>query len=489
MYEPNFSYSTTSNFDVDNLLTLVNRDELLKRYIKARDTAHAVEEKYFEEDKAVIQACIDSFDDVRLLIHDQLPEMIQNHLKAVEFIQHHIQSIINMRSKINHLQAFTVRKNFRRGVQAMDEKTFSVVASDYSSFVYTFEHQLQSMVNAKTEDSRTILRDLLRISIGARKQLTQNALANITEARTAYLTGKGIFDYPLGRVPIVIIRKAVPAVLLRTAIERPGTSRFYLNRSFEDLRNLIRSYDNMDAFVNLSYNSRKLDYDRMSLLLNNFSSESRRFLGSRSNVLDDVFAYPTLRLEARKEEWVKLIEEFKKFFQEISVNLKNLIVRCKEIQETAWVNSTVAMDHAREYLIDQSHGKTALASIITDSALQEAVTKLDLFFREIRTRTQSLHDNWDKFIDSIVNIWRYILHTYYADSKPYLEFKRHEWANMKYEVVKNRTIKDYRGIRARHDLIRKIQSRDHVFITSINKMMNLFKEYVDANVLDANFYR
>ncbi|XP_064643335.1 uncharacterized protein LOC135497392 isoform X2 [Lineus longissimus] len=492
IYEPNFSYSATSNFDVDTMLKIVDTDALLERYINARDTAHKVEDRYFEVDSTIINAAATTADDIEKMLYVEFKSLLDGNVAALKDILDSMDYICKRKATMYAFQEFVVRKNFLRGVMAMDERTFSQVSLNYFDFIFKCEHQVRTLLKTNDTATRNMIYSLLKIDIDARRLLTQNALQNITDAKDAYANGVPIFEYQFvvegvqkekeeGRI-------IVPKVLLHTAVSRENSySLYYLNRTFTDLQSLIYIYHNLSSILEDAYLENRFNGGLFMELAANFTLLSKMFFGSRSNTLAEVIEFPVEQMQERIEHFRKLTEDFNKIYFDMKLNLESLVNKCRDIRDTVWPKYSSALKQARDYLNNQTTGKTPIAKVLINTDVKNHITQLDLFFNEVRTRSQTLYDNWSKFKHATFRIWKTILDD--VDSKPYYEYANTSWGVLSYTNVTNETTKLYEHVRDHYDLRTVMGNRDNSFFRAFEKMSDDFQEYISANKLDTNFYK
>ncbi|XP_074652886.1 degenerin-like protein del-10 [Tubulanus polymorphus] len=493
IYEPNFSYSTTSYLDVDTVKSMLNSSALLERYIKARDTKAAVVNKYFNENSENIARILRAAREVEEL----LVKINSTVIKYTDHVDDTFDELISAwrkKKRVSSLQQHVCLKNFYRGVMAMDEATWSEVPRGYFTFVHTYEQYLNRLVFAVNDDpiQRQMLYLTMFEAIKARKGLALLALENCTQAFASYNRGQAIFNYPYKSFTELDARIIAPIQLLQDAVTRTPNVKRYIQSAADHLKRIDKVCDNMTDYLRHVYDKGFQSSFKMRAIIDEFLSAIRGFYRDRDFMLSDVYSYPERVLADRIERFDDLKSSVSETYSEMKINLNSLRKGVKWMITNLWPQFLETSNLLHDYLANQTIGWTSISRQTTAPRMEDILAGISTYFDEVRTRTQSLKDNWVKMRRQSLDIWKFILTD--EDSQPYyrlhsdtLVSRNISWAQTNYTEFKKGVIAAM--VESGFNLVDPVSGLDIELTESLQRLMSQQRQYLADNKIGTKFYR
>ncbi|XP_064640354.1 uncharacterized protein LOC135495533 isoform X2 [Lineus longissimus] len=495
IYQPNFSYLSTSNFDIEKIFKFVNTEKLLRRFIGARDSSSATESDIFEVDKTILERLSENADKISHLLKVEIPNNLnatENEMEAART------SLSNIYTKILYsyeFQHYVVRKNFYRFVVAQNERMWSDVSQSYGTFFFKLRRSAQILRNMEDNEENAAKRFAVHnqalAEIEAKRYMTQASLKMARRCYKSYLLGRPGFRYPyMGVLNESVNDMIVPRALLKAALDRWSSEDDPIKEFSDNLVNLTAVYDSSAALLGSLYNNTGNEtqlelYRKILGLWPPFGNCMRAHNGLRSHLLDDVYIYPVQEMEKRLENLKTVYSRLSDVLISTTQHVETMHKSLQRIKGSVWGNISAVFEKTRNYCKHKTPGKTELSKIVASSRTRDNTKFIKAFFEDTGSRCRQIYDNWQK-----LSTLEDDLFTLVRSDDDMLTFRKFYIP----ELAGNDTTFSAIGSRVKEAMANVLKFRqlaesgDSEFQESFRVLWTHFTNYLARNEINAQFY-
>jgi len=489
IFDPTVSFATTSIFVIDRFLSNANRSALKLGYQNARDITNRLQRSKADE----LVSLLENLDNRFLLLSNvMMDDLNVNTLEQRENLQNISKDVLWNWKWTNiyfQYQNYILQKNLVRARDAMNERTFSILAHGVQEFTFSVEAKIKQLVDPEFNSSsvREVLFLMTKNQLNARIDIARRTRQNYTQLINGFLNATSIFNYKFRNFPRNQSNLVLPKQLLMKAFTRSKSVR---KRSLQVERDIIhmaywmKEYGRIakQAFWNNTLNASDLYQTNIQFL-----RVSREFLQSRSMFFNDFIQWPVEQLNTREQVFLEMRQNFVQNRDTTVGYLTSVLDLIDRIKDTLLTDIRRGIAMCQDYLFYGNVSKLAVAEHFSSKEIQDGVNSLKLFFETVRSRGQAIYDSWDQLASSTQQIWNYTLSQ--EDMMRYWRFKNITRYLMNYTVVAEEIAEEYSLHRDRIDVRCKFHNKDEEFLQSLESLTDHMKEFDSTSHVDPTFVR
>ncbi|KAL5014523.1 hypothetical protein ScPMuIL_008793 [Solemya velum] len=489
LFDPMISYASTSEFAVDRFLTETSTEELAERFFRAREVTHRVEKIKHDEFKRQVQAVDEKLNLMQTILMLYLRKSLEEQIEELSSVRVDMGEKWVRKEYLYRYQEYVLQKNFLRGRDAIEERTFAYVAFAFQEFSYRTKTKIRELVDLdlQSKDSRTVLYTLLVDSLNDRMETAKRALSNYTTLFQAYQKGTPIFRYKFRDEPRKNNNAIVPKPLLAESLVHNYYAKRYSFRVGSDIQRITDSLDEYLAIANATYHQSQLNNSRMEAVNKEFLDSCKAFFHSRSQFYFETVDRPLRILQERIAGFETAWKEYEMTANDIENNLQQLNESLFRIETDILDNLTEGINLGLEYSKNSSISKASVAEILTSDKLHVGINKMKAFFSEVRSRGQNIFDGWASLIGRSQVIWGTILID--EDLKEYYIYKNIQDFLQNYSLVASEVNNNLSEYRESGDIRFLVGVSDRVFLKTLYELMDSMSDFIDGSKMDRSFFR
>lgn len=474
---------------MDRFLTETSSEELATSFFQAREVTHRMERNKHGEFMRQVKAVDSKFNVVKKILLFYLRRSLEEQLAELSGIR------IDMRQKwvqkeyLYRYQEYVLQKNFLRGRDAIEERTFAYIAFAFHEFAFRTDTKIKELVNLElqSEDSRTVLYTLLTDSLYDRMETAKRALANYTTLFAAYQDGKPVFRYKFREEPRANNNAIVPKPLLAESLVHNYYAKRYSFRVGSDIQRILDALVEYLAIATDAYNLRELNYTHMALVSEEFVDSCEDFFHSRSQFYFETVDRPLRIIQKRIADFETEWKEYETTADEIESNLQQLNDSLDRIENDILNTLTEGIDLGLNYTENSNITKAFIAQIVTSDQIHVGINKMKSFFSEVRNRGQNIFDGWTSLITRSQAIWKTILID--EDLIEYYIYKNMQNFLQNYSEVASVVSTNLSEFRNSGDIRFLVGVSDRVLLKVLYEFMGSMSDFIKDGKMDKKFFR
>lgn len=488
-YEPGISYATTSSFVIDKLLANLNYDELEQKYRHAREVTNRLEKDKFLNFKKVADNVKRKLLSIDLLLKEEIEEKLQEQRAVLAIKKEEMYKIWKRKDFILKYQLYAIQKNFLRARDAMEERTLSYIGNGFQAFALDMHTKLHELVDMESDQecTRDLLYKLLTDKVDIEVEMINRGIGNLTELIDAYKNGTPIFNYKYSKMSRKNNPYIVPKKLMNDSLYRTWNARNYGLRIASDLEILKEHVLGFKNLTEIAYYNGTLDPDRLWYVNKKFIFYNKRYFHNKANLYFESIEVPEKVMEQRIDNFTQLWTDFVDLTDNIESNIDRINASLDEVLGKVIPKLRALSDLGQEYLVNSSVLKLDVAKAALSPQIHEGINTMKVFFLEVRSRGQSIFDDWTNLIDVTSDTWRSILTD--VDSIEYYQWRGYDNFLQNLSVVLDTEESHFVFIRDETDIRDLIGNRDRIFYSSLYDMMDIMGDFKKSTKLDGNFLR
>lgn len=357
---------------------------------------------------------------VRHMVENELFVAISVQLHSIENATNSTEALYEGQTFLYDYQKYIVQKNFARVREAMDERTFTYVTFNFFDFLYTLEDWLRALANTEQfsfPESRMTTYFIIRDILNAKMNNIRMAQGNFSELHNSLLTGIGIFRYKYLDIPRSYNEFATPISLLTRRLNRSAT---HHTRIPKTLNLMLDELQMFSGILNDTWTSGIFDEERFRNISQKYIISCRGFNGAASIFKSLTTEYAISVLDIRKSYLDLRMRTFRQVASDMKYLLSSLRDLLVHLQSRSFQNVFSTFEQVTGYLLSTNTSKMALADLLLEETHANDMSRLNLFFEELRHKDMAVHEKWDELADAAVAVWDRILRE--TESRRYHEF-------------------------------------------------------------------
>ncbi|XP_046360058.2 uncharacterized protein LOC124137693 [Haliotis rufescens] len=488
LFDSTVSYATTSTFVIDRFLSNTNRSALKMKYQNARDITHRLQSNKAEELRKLAQTSDQKFKMLRHVIVDQLKVKVKEQRRQLLNISEDF--LWNWKETYMYFQYqnYIHLKDLARARDAMNERTFSVIAHGAQEFTFSVERKIDQLADPEITDSsvRKMIYILVKNQLDARIDMAKRALQNHTQLLSSYLNATPIFNYRFRRFSKSDSYLLIPKVMIKQSLRRSWTIRTRSSRVATDIKKMIdwmEEYGHIaeSAFMNGTVNGTLIYFANIHFLDN-----CRQYLQSKSHFFRDFIDWIVTQLNKREQDCTYIKTDFAKardftlqYLGIVEDAIQNILLYLEDIQ-----NGTRMCD---DYLNYGNISLEAVSLFFRSKAVKNSVNSLNVFFATVRTRGQNIYDSWEKLSVVYQEMWNFTFKQ--VDLMPYWRNKNiSRYLRNSSEVIQE--IRDsFLDHRDMIDVQCRFDNKDEAFLLSLESLTDHMQEFHASSHVDSTFVK
>ncbi|XP_074652780.1 degenerin-like protein del-10 [Tubulanus polymorphus] len=491
IYEPSFSYSSTSYLDVDKLKRFVNTSGLLDKFTRARDIKSAVITKYAKKDIERIENLLAAGGVVYRILFVEMVRKLRRYAGRVKKTVSNLDVKFDDWNDIVRLQRDICDRLFYRGVLSIDRGSFAQVTLGNSEFEYRTDTYMKKLIESGINGyHRDMLKFELDTTIKSRRKVASEARRNAQSAYETFTTGKPLAKSNIEGVSVAMVTAAIPETTLNASVNRNHVISNRVRESIDRLGEMIDSYRELGQITDHAYKYGVVNTSRVREIHGKISVLSDEFNKDRDALLHDVYRYPTKVLDLKLKSIVERRVNFKKLHHQIEADIQILLTEINETKNSVWPVFTRLKETLMAYKSDPYIGWSVIARHTTSKEVDSFVIGLENLFQLIRSKSQTLSENCDK----LLNISLSILQSAMSDTDSMTYFRsaaadRVLWVKQDFELLKRSVLSQFSDLDNGFDLNALLANHGNAFKTALTYMRDHHREYLAENKIGSTFYR
>lgn len=357
---------------------------------------------------------------VRHMVENELFDAISVQLHSIENVTNATEALYEGQTFLYDYQKYIVQKNFARVREAMDERTFTYITFNFFDFLYTLEDWLRSLANTEqfsSPASRMTTYFIIRDTINAKMNNIRMAKGNFSELHNSLLTGIGIFRYKYLDIPRSYNEFATPISLLTRRLNRSSTHHTRIPKTLNVMLDELQMFS---GILNDTWTSGIFDEEHFRNISQQYIISCRGFNGAASIFKSLTTEYAISVLDIRKSYLDLRMRTFRQVASDMKYLLSSLRDLLVHLQSRSFQNVFSTFEQVTGYLLSTNTSKMALADLLLEETHANDMSRLNLFFEELRHKDMSVHEKWDELADAAVAVWDRVLRE--TESRRYHEF-------------------------------------------------------------------
>ncbi|XP_067658355.1 acid-sensing ion channel 4-B-like [Haliotis asinina] len=487
LFDATVSYATTSTFVIDRFLSNTNRSALKMKYQNARDITHRLQINKAQELRTLLQTLDQNFEMLRHVIFDLKGKINEQRMQLINISADFLWNW-NETDMYFQYQNYIHLKDLARARDAMNERTYSVIAHGVQEFTFSVERKIEQLVDAEINETsvRKMLFIMVKNQLEARIDMAKRTIQNHTQLLSSYLNGTPVFNYRFRKFNRKYSYLLIPKELIHRAFHRSDIVRRHTSQLESDIKDMIywmEEYENlaMSAFMNGSINDTLLYFTNI-----HFLDKCRQFLQSKSHFFNDFIEWMVIQLNKRERDFFHIKKDFRKardvtskYLGVVRDAMENILVSLEDLEKGKRV--------CEDYLNYGNISLEVAAHFFRSKAFQNNVNNLNVFFATVRNRGQNVYDSWDKLSVVSQEMWNFTLMQ--VDLMPYWRYMNiSRYLRNSSEVI--REIKDsFVDHRDIIDVQRGFDNKDETFLQSLHSLSDLLDEFHASSHVDSAFVK
>ena len=490
IFDPALSFATTSVFASERLLAATSRTtDLQTKYLVALETTQRMERIKFRRFAGLEREAGRRLHALWAVMRNDVRRAVLLTESVLQRVSAATRAVWSRKQRLYRWQAYHVQKNFVRARDAMEERTFAYLAAGFQEFATRTESRVLALAaaNVTSPAVRTAIHALLATTLAAKMDLCDRALANYTQLYAAYYNGTPVFRYKFLSEPRADNVHVTPRPLLRHALFHSDYARKYSARVGEDIQQFKAAVAGFAELAASAYANGTLDADAVHRADVLFLWRGRRYLHSKSTFDYESIEFPLRELQNRMTSFERMWRNYEAIVEESLGNVESLKVSLDSLESSILKSLNFRIQMAREYVARGNVTKLDIAKELTSQNIYIGVSDLKVFFQSLRSRGQSIYDNWDKIAEATNNIWQAVIED--DDMVDYYLYKNLTDFLRNVSAVAMETTAEYADYRQRYDLRFLVGSADSLFLKSLAHLVTHLQLYLHTSRLGPDFIR
>ncbi|XP_046562955.1 uncharacterized protein LOC124271849 [Haliotis rubra] len=488
LFDATVSYATTSTFVIDRFLSNTNRSALKMKYQNARDITHRLQINKAEELRTLLQTLDQNFKVLRHVVLDQLKVKINEQRKQLLNISEDFLWNWNETYMYFQYQNYIHLKDLARARDAMNERTYSVIAHGVQEFTFSVERKIEQLADPEISDTsvRKMLFIMVKNQLEARIDMAKRTIQNHTQLLSSYLNGTPVFNYRFRKFSREYSYLLIPKELIHQAFHRSEIVRRRTNQLETDIKEMIywmEEYENLaaSAFMNGTINTTLLHFANV-----HFLDKCRQFLQSKSHFFYDFIQWMIIQLDKREQDFTHIKKDFKKahgvtlkYLGIVGDAIESILLSLEDVQKGKRL--------CEDYLTYGNISLEVASHFFRSKTFQNNVNSLNVFFATVRNRGQNVYDSWEKLSVVSQEMWNFTLKQ--VDLMPYWRYMDiSRYLRNSSEVT--REIKDsFLDHRDMIDVQCGFDNKDETLLRSLESLTDHMDEFYASSHVDSTFVK
>lgn len=487
IYECEVSYASTSHYSIDKLLENENITKLKQSLLNAKEISSRFDRTKFASTVQFASLLNSEYSNLHTLVLYSLEESVkrlQSHIRK-EFEV--IFNIYKFKERLYRYQIYNVVKNFIRGRNAMDERTFHIIALAYAEFGLAVENKIKHMMDQPEQDIKRYYYMTAMEMIENRRQLVNMCMKNYSDLYNAYKEGTRIFNYRFENISRSHNNASVPQQLIKLTVDHDSYSRKYGPILGKRLNETIERLNTLELHVYNEYHYGNTTVDEIENTVTEYYRTMRNYLFAKSVFDEYIVEWPVKILENRLENFNLLWNSINANYEDIFQNLHSTIQGIQNANRTlSYINSNV-IQALNNYLFVGNSSKLSTAEIMASKDIQQNISELQNFFDQVRSRELRVMDTLSRIHEDSIDFWTTVVED--NDSKEYYHFVNRTELTRNLSEILNETKQEFLVNRELLQFSKIIQNKDTLFFTTFEKVSEEFSAFKDSIKIDNNFLR
>ncbi|GFN75842.1 acid-sensing ion channel 4 [Plakobranchus ocellatus] len=499
IYDPTISFASTSVYATERLLASTASQKLHQKYKRARETTARMDPLKFSHFRYLAAGMRSSLNSLRKVIEVSVRSRLEQQIDTLKSVYEEVNRVSSDKLYLVKWQKYHVDKNFVRARQAMEERTLMYLALGFQELSYQIESRIWQISHGPrspednvtmTEDVRTgLFLDALDL-INGRIDLADRAFANYTQLFGAFYNGTPIFRYKYEDEPRSENIYVTPRPLLNQSLYHNSYAAKYSRRVGVDINQFKLALEKYRTLLEKSYFQGNITDDEIHKNNIFFLSRGRVLYSSKSSFYLESIEYPSRILAVRIAELERRWRKFESNFQSMYGKVIKLTENLNYLGDTILGSLEKSVAEAEIYILHAHNSninitKMEVARSLTSAKILKGKNELENFFDDIRSRGQSVYDDWSTLNTSTGDIWQLVL-----DDENLREFYEHrnltEMLRDLTEVLTEVAV-NFTQHRDDCDFRFELGNLDSLFLMSVEQMMDAMKAYITGSALDKDF--
>lgn len=174
------------------------------------------------------------------------------------------------------------------------------------------------------------------------------------------------------------------------------------------------------GILNDTWTSGIFDEEHFRNISQQYIISCRGFNGAASIFKSLTTEYAISVLDIRKSYLDLRMRTFRQVASDMKYLLSSLRDLLVHLQSRSFQNVFSTFEQVTGYLLSTNTSKMALADLLLEETHANDMSRLNLFFEELRHKDMSVHEKWDELADAAVAVWDRVLRE--TESRRYHEF-------------------------------------------------------------------
>ncbi|GFR74273.1 acid-sensing ion channel 4 [Elysia marginata] len=499
IYDPTISFASTSVYATERLLATTASANLHRKFMKARETTARMDPLKFRQFCDLAEDMRSRFTKLREVIEVDVRSRLEQQHDTLKAVHDDMEKVYQNKMYLVKWQKYHVDKNFVRARQAMEERTLFSFALGFQEFSFQVESRIWQISHGPpsttnnvtlTENVKTSLyMDALNL-IEGRIDLATRALANYTQLYGAFYNGTPIFRYQYEKELRDLNTYVTPRPLLRESLFHSAYAAKYSGRLGYAIGNVSETLEIYKDLLDKSYHYGNITHEEIHANNVQFLSKCRRFYSRKSTFYVESIEYPSRILAARIAELERRWRGFESDYQSMYDKVVHLTESLNYLGDTILGSLETSVAEAESYIrfAHANHSnvtKMDVARSLTSDKILKGISKLGNFFDDIRSRGQSVYDEWSTLNSSTGDIWRVVLND--TNLQEYYEYQNLTDMMRDLPEVLAEVASNFTQHRDDCDFRYELGNLDSLFLMSVERMMDAMRDFQDASHLDKRF--
>ena len=488
IYDPSISYASISNHLVKKLLTSNDTNDLKNRLEIASEVTARMDRDTFAKFQVLAQNLFTKYKVVKHIVSDVLSCLCSQKNNTVSVAEEMKESYLT-KERIYRYQQYAIQKNFLRGREAMEERTLTNVANAYGEFALLNYRRIQRLAydNSSSDEGREELYKLTLDVLKTRQDICEMARANISLLLDAFINGTPIFNYKFEDLPRAHNPYIVPKALMNHSMHYNHYMEKYVPKlrtnDFDILNRTLQMYQDE---ASMAYENRTVNETTLHYVYERFQYACRTYMFSKSVVYSLGIELPLQVITARLADFDKEWGDFDKEVHEIKQNLNSLEELINTINNESFPIIDSVVDTLNNYTEHGTGSLMEIAKFLYSNETQFVMSKVRSFFREVRSRGQSIDDLANLVSKPVFAMWTMIIDD--EDSFEYYNYTGNDLFMRNLTDVKDEWSTKMETISA-GDLRKFLLNRDEDFLSAFDEISTHLDEFKSSLAVDKDFLR
>ncbi|XP_062594595.1 uncharacterized protein LOC134256016 [Saccostrea cucullata] len=488
LYETDISYASTSAYSLNKFLNDNDKKNLSQSVLEGAEVTSRYEETQFSKVQYLYNRLINDMITVQKRVLVNLKQIVNEALVGANKRYQEIKDHYIWKEYLYRYQAYILQKNFMRPRDAYEERTFHIVALGYAEYIMTIESRIRELSNENFTDraTRQLWYQDTSDMLTNRERIIEIALINFTSLIEAYDTGIQIFNYRFFSTPRSHNIPAAPKLLIKESRVHNSYARKYGKRFGSYLERTITILKFCQEVLDEAYFNMTMDEANMTECREKFRYLMRNWVFARSVFYFDTIDWPLRQIEERQQRFDEQWNELKTVFENLNQSLTSLKTDIQVFERDTFTSIEHIRDSIEAYLND-TLTKLHISEIFTAVSFQHLVTKLDLFFQQIRSREKSLYDWLSQMQNDAYGILRVIVSD--EDSWEYYNFTgRTDYLGNISDIGSN-LIENYTSVAETMQFSVCVNGSDSILLSTLHDFVDEMTSYKESLKIDSSFIK